>query len=187
MSNQENVDIENNMASHSTDANTHNEIGENSDRLHRQSTYSNGFQQLSDGMEPLSCIGGTDDVHDIDSEQDISTTHEMDYGYAPSPINRLVTCPKERKHDRDRARKVAMSLEERALLNKRRHELYAQKKASKKSVKMLQMTPKEISLSTDDHIPLIIGGNKESPPPSDIDNSLAETDINTIHETGTSL
>ena len=63
--------------------------------------------------------------------------------YAPSPINRLVTCPKERKRDRDRARKATMSLEERALLNKRRRELYAQKKASKKSVKMLQMTPKE--------------------------------------------
>ena len=30
-----------------------------------------------DGMEPLSCIGGTDDVHDIDSEEDISTIHEM--------------------------------------------------------------------------------------------------------------
>ena len=30
-----------------------------------------------DGTEPLSCIGGTDDVHDIDSEEDISTIHEM--------------------------------------------------------------------------------------------------------------
>ena len=29
-----------------------------------------------DGTEPLSCIGGTNDVHDIDSEQDISTIHE---------------------------------------------------------------------------------------------------------------
>ena len=29
-----------------------------------------------DGTEPLSCISGTDDVHDIDSEQDISTIHE---------------------------------------------------------------------------------------------------------------
>ena len=68
-------------------------------------------------------------------------------GYAPSPINRLVTCPKERKHDRDRARKATMSLEKRALLNKRRRELYAQKKASKKYAKMLQMTPKETSQS----------------------------------------
>ena len=29
-----------------------------------------------DGTEPLSCIGGTDDVHDIDSEEDISIIHE---------------------------------------------------------------------------------------------------------------
>ena len=29
-----------------------------------------------DCTEPLSCIGGTDDVHDIDSEEDISTIHE---------------------------------------------------------------------------------------------------------------
>ena len=48
-------------------------------------------------------------------------------GYAPSPINRLVTCPKERKRDRDRAQKATMSPEQRALLNKRRRELYAQK------------------------------------------------------------
>ena len=31
---------------------------------------------FGDGTEPLSYIGGTDDVHDIDSEQDISTIHE---------------------------------------------------------------------------------------------------------------
>ncbi|XP_066315910.1 uncharacterized protein [Miscanthus floridulus] len=142
MSNQENVDLENNMASHSIDANTHNETDDNSDWLHRQSTYSNDFQQLSDGTKPFSCIGGTDDVHDIDSEQDISTIHKTGSRYAPSPINRLVTCPKERKHDRDRARKATMSLEERTLLNKRRRELYAQKR-HKKYAKMLQMTPKE--------------------------------------------
>ena len=29
-----------------------------------------------DGTEPFSCIGGADDVHDIDSEQDINTIHE---------------------------------------------------------------------------------------------------------------
>ena len=51
--------------------------------------------------------------------------------YAPSPINRLVTCPRERKRDRDRARKVAMSPEQRALLNKRQRELYAQKRHKK--------------------------------------------------------
>ena len=31
-----------------------------------------------DSTEPFSCIGGADDVHDIDSEQDISTIHETD-------------------------------------------------------------------------------------------------------------
>jgi hypothetical protein len=69
-------------------------------------------------------------------------------GYAPNPINRLVTCPKQRKRDRDRARKAAMSSEQRALLNKRRRELYAQENASKKSAKILQMTPKETFQST---------------------------------------
>ena len=39
----------------------------------------------------------------------------------------------------------------------------------------------------DGPIPLSIGGNKESPPPSDIDNNLIEMDINTVHEMGTSL
>ena len=68
--------------------------------------------------------------------------------YAPSPIKRLVTCPKERKRDRDRAQKAAMSLEQRALLNKRRRKLYAQKNASEKFAKMLQMTPKETSQSS---------------------------------------
>jgi hypothetical protein len=41
-----------------------------------------------------------------------------------------------------------MSPEQRALLNKRRRELYAQENASKNSVKILQMTPKETSQST---------------------------------------
>ena len=67
---------------------------------------------------------------------------------ASNSIDIIVTCPKERKRDRDRARKATMSLEERALLNKRRRELYAQKKASKKFAKMLQMTPKETCQST---------------------------------------
>jgi hypothetical protein len=57
-------------------------------------------------------------------------------------------CPKERRRDRDRARKAAMPPQQRALLNKRQRELYAQKKASKKSAKMLQMTLKETSQST---------------------------------------
>ena len=39
----------------------------------------------------------------------------------------------------------------------------------------------------DGPIPLRIGGNEESPPPGDIDDSLAETDINTVHETGRPL
>ena len=39
----------------------------------------------------------------------------------------------------------------------------------------------------DGPIPLSIGGNKESPPLGDIDNSLTGMDINTVHETGTPL
>ena len=35
-----------------------------------------------DGTEPFSCIGGADDVHDIDSEQDISTPVDI----APSVL-----------------------------------------------------------------------------------------------------
>jgi hypothetical protein len=66
------------------------------------------------------------------------------FGYASGPINRLVTCQKERKRDRDRARNAAMSPEQRALLNKRRRELYAMKR----SAKMLQMTSKETAQST---------------------------------------
>jgi len=77
MSNQENVDLENNMPSHSTDANINNEIYEDSDWLHRQSTSSNALQQLSDDMEPSSCIGGTNVVHGIDTEEDINTIFKM--------------------------------------------------------------------------------------------------------------
>ena len=40
-----------------------------------------------DGTEPFSCIGGADDVHDIDSEQDISTIHETDTLLYPLPDN----------------------------------------------------------------------------------------------------
>ncbi|XP_066364729.1 uncharacterized protein [Miscanthus floridulus] len=67
MNNQENVDLDNNMAAHSIDGNTTNETDENRDGLHRQSTYNNDFQQLS---------GGTGDVYDIDSEEDISIVHD---------------------------------------------------------------------------------------------------------------
>ena len=38
-----------------------------------------------DGTEPLSCIGGTEDVHDIDSEEDISTIHETSTLLYPLP------------------------------------------------------------------------------------------------------
>ena len=48
-------------------------------------------------------------------------------------------CPKERKRELDRARRAAMSHEQKALINKRRRDLYAQKNATKK----LQMTPQE--------------------------------------------
>ena len=44
-----------------------------------------------DGTEPLSCIGGTDDVHDIDSEEDISTIHETSTLLYPLP-DILVNC-----------------------------------------------------------------------------------------------
>jgi len=29
-----------------------------------------------DGTEPLSCIGGIDDLRDVDSDEDINATHE---------------------------------------------------------------------------------------------------------------
>ena len=38
-----------------------------------------------DGTEPFSCIGDADDVHDIDSEQDISTIHETGTLLYPLP------------------------------------------------------------------------------------------------------
>jgi len=57
-------------------------------------------------------------------------------------------CPKEHKRDRDRAWKAAMPPEQRALLNKRRRELYAQKNLSKKSTVQLQMTPNVTFLTT---------------------------------------
>jgi hypothetical protein len=44
-----------------------------------------------DGTEPLSCIGGTDDVHDIDSEEDIRTFHETGALLYPFP-DILVNC-----------------------------------------------------------------------------------------------
>jgi hypothetical protein len=56
-------------------------------------------------------------------------------------------CPKEHRNARNRARRAAMSLEQRALLNKRWRELYATQNAPKKSAKMLQMTPKDTAQS----------------------------------------
>ena len=106
-----------------------------------------------------------------------------------------------------------MSLEKRVLLNKRRRELYAQKRHQKvckdatndskgdfpvnrysnnidffivKNFVVLQDIY-YINKILDSLIALIIGGNEESLPPGDIDDSLTETDINTIHETGTPL
>ncbi|XP_002448248.2 uncharacterized protein LOC8055924 isoform X2 [Sorghum bicolor] len=58
---------------------------------------------------------------------------------ASTSINNVVTCPKERKREVERARRAAMSPEQKALLNKRRRDLYAQKNAARK----LQMTPQE--------------------------------------------
>jgi hypothetical protein len=53
-----------------------------------------------EGMEPLSCIAGTDDVHDIDSEEDINTIHEtgtllyplLDILVNPACVNFLQLC-----------------------------------------------------------------------------------------------
>jgi hypothetical protein len=42
-----------------------------------------------DVIEPLSCIGGTDGVHDIDSEEDISTIH--DTGTLLYPLPDIIT------------------------------------------------------------------------------------------------
>jgi hypothetical protein len=58
---------------------------------------------------------------------------------ASNCIENIITCPKERKRQLDRARRAAMSPEQKALINKRRHESYAAKNASRK----LQMTPQE--------------------------------------------
>ncbi|XP_021320662.1 uncharacterized protein LOC8073270 isoform X2 [Sorghum bicolor] len=58
---------------------------------------------------------------------------------ASSSIDNLVKCPKERMRELHRARRAAMSPEQKALLNKRRRDLYAQKNAARK----LQMTPQE--------------------------------------------
>jgi hypothetical protein len=44
---------------------------------------------------------------------------------ASSSIDNVVTCLKERKRELDRARRAAMSPEQRALSNKRRRDLYA--------------------------------------------------------------
>ncbi|XP_021305519.1 uncharacterized protein LOC110431136 [Sorghum bicolor] len=44
---------------------------------------------------------------------------------ASTSINNVVTCPKERKREVERARWAAMSPEQKALLNKRRRDLYA--------------------------------------------------------------
>ena len=60
-------------------------------------------------------------------------------------------CPNERKRDQDRARYATMSTEQRALQNKRRHELYA----TKNTGMMLQMTPKETAQPTGVQIILI--------------------------------
>lgn len=48
MNSQGRVDLNSNMAAHSTDGNTTNEIDENSEWLHMHSTHNNGVGQLSD-------------------------------------------------------------------------------------------------------------------------------------------
>jgi hypothetical protein len=61
---------------------------------------------------------------------------------ASNSIDNIVTCSKERKRELDRARRAAMSPEQKAQINKRRRELYAAKNAARK----LQMTPQEKKL-----------------------------------------
>ena len=56
---------------------------------------------------------------------------------ASNSIDNIVMCPKERKRELDRARRAALSPEQKALINKRRRDLYAAKNAARK----LQMTP----------------------------------------------
>ena len=58
---------------------------------------------------------------------------------ASNSIDNIVTCPKERKRELDRARRAALSPKQKALINKRRRDLYAAKNAARK----LQMTPQE--------------------------------------------
>ena len=52
-------------------------------------------------------------------------------------------CPKERKRELDRARRAALSPEQKALINKRRRDLYAAKNAARK----LKMTPQQKKLT----------------------------------------
>ena len=50
---------------------------------------------------------------------------------ASNSIDNIVTCPKEHKHELDRARWAALSPEQKALINKRRRDLYAAKYATR--------------------------------------------------------
>ena len=61
---------------------------------------------------------------------------------ASNSINNIVMCPKEHKRELDRARWAALSPKQKALINKRRRDLYVAKNAARK----LQMTPQEKKL-----------------------------------------
>ena len=61
---------------------------------------------------------------------------------ASNSIDNTVMCPKERKCELDRTRRVAMSPGQKALINKRRRDLYAAKNAAR----TLQITPQEKKL-----------------------------------------
>jgi len=53
---------------------------------------------------------------------------------ASNSLDNIVTCPKERnKRELDRARRAALSPEQKAIITKRRRDLYAAKKCSKKT------------------------------------------------------
>ena len=58
---------------------------------------------------------------------------------ASNSIDNIVMCPKEHKRELDRARWAALSPKQKALINKRRRDLYAAKNAARKP----QMTPQE--------------------------------------------
>ncbi|RCV32583.1 hypothetical protein SETIT_7G014600v2, partial [Setaria italica] len=75
------------------------------------------------------------DMGDVCVESYSSTVGEAGVGLDPCSMDDHDLSPNERRHSRDRARRAAMSLGQRAIINKRRHDSYAAKR--------LFMTPEE--------------------------------------------